>query len=507
MKITDLIGSHNDLLPEPSQQHAEIIRLAAPYYAPQVVAFNLGDALSGKMDVALKPFDTVRIFSRFDFEDPPVVTVSGEVRDPGDHLTNGATHVRDAVYLAGGLTPDALLDTVQILRRTGDNQLHVLSVNLARAIEGDDKENILLAPKDRLIVHRNLAKVDPPTVRIEGQVARPGKYPLGQDMTAAELVQVAGGFKRGAYTENADLTRYTVEHGQSIVGEHSSIAIARALAGEPDTDMRLRDGDVLTIKQLAGWRDVGASITVTGEVLHPGTYGIQDGERLSSIIERAGGLRPSAYPYGAVFERAQVREVAERNRAELMRRVEEEGAAVKAIPDGDSDQQAAKRAALMQWQSTMDHLRSTPPVGRLVIHISKDMKRWTNTSADIPVRAGDTLYIPKTPNSVMVDGAVYNSTAVSYKPGKDAGWYLQQAGGPTSVGSRKTAFVIRADGSVVGGKGGLFAGGFDRAELRPGDMVVVPEKTFSANSRWKDTLQGAQLAYAVGIAIQVARSF
>jgi polysaccharide export outer membrane protein len=507
MKIADLVGSHNDLLPEPSQQHAEIIRLAPPDYAPQVVAFNLGDALSGKLDVALKPFDTVRIFSRFDFEDPPVVTVSGEVRDPGDHLTNGVTHVRDAVYLAGGLTPDALVDTVQIFRRTGDNQLHVLSVNLARAIAGDDKENILLEPKDRLIVHRNLAKVDPPTVQIEGQVARPGKYPLSQEMTAAELVQVAGGFKRGAYTESADLTRYTVEHGQSMVGEHASIAIARAVAGEPDTDMRLRDGDVLTIKQLAGWRDVGASITVTGEVLHPGTYGIQDGERLSSIIERAGGLRPSAYPYGAVFERAQVREIAERNRADLMRRVEEEGTALKVIPDGDSDQQAAKRAALMQWQGTIEHLRNTPPVGRLVIHISKDVKRWMNTSADIPVRAGDAVYIPKTPNSIMVDGAVYNSTAVSYKPGKDAGWYLRQAGGPTTLGNSKTVFVIRADGSVVGGKSGLFVGGVERAELRPGDMVVVPEKTFSANSRWKDTLQGAQLAYAVGIAIQVARSF
>jgi hypothetical protein len=187
--------------------------------------------------------------------------------------------------------------------------------------------------------------------------------------------------------------------------------------------------------------------------------------------------------------------------------VEEEGTALKVIPDGDSDQQAAKRAALMQWQGTIEHLRNTPPVGRLVIHISKDVKRWMNTSADIPVRAGDAVYIPKTPNSIMVDGAVYNSTAVSYKPGKDAGWYLRQAGGPTTLGNSKTVFVIRADGSVVGGKSGLFVGGVERAELRPGDMVVVPEKTFSANSRWKDTLQGAQLAYAVGIAIQVARSF
>lgn len=508
MKITDLIGSYNDLLPEPSRQHAEIIRLTLPDYTPQVLAFNLGDALSGEMgNLALKPFDTVRVFSRFDFEDPPVITVSGEVRDPGDHLTNGVTRVRDAVYLAGGLTPDAQMDTVQILRRTGDNELHVLSVNLARAIVGEEKENVLLEPKDRLIVHRNLAKVDPPTVQIEGEIGHPGKYPLSQDMTAAELVRVAGGFKRGAYTESADLTRYTVEHGQSMIGEHSSVPIGRALAGEPDTDVRLHDGDVLTIKELAGWKDVGASITLTGEVLHPGTYGIQDGERLSSVIERAGGFRKSAYPYGALFEREQVRELAEHNRADLVRTVKDQGPALSTVPDTDPDQKAAKGAALLQWQSTMDRLQNTPPAGRLVIHISKDLERWRNTAADIQVRAGDTIYIPKVPTSVMVDGAVYNPTAVAYKPGKSAGWYLGQAGGPNNTAYKKGIFVIRADGSVVGGARGMFNGGVEHAELRPGDMVVVPEKAFSANTRWKNTLQVAQLATAVGIAVQVARSF
>jgi protein involved in polysaccharide export with SLBB domain len=508
MKVADLIASYSELLPEPAKQHAEIIRLVAPDYTPQVLAFNLGDALANKGDgVTLQPLDTVRIFSRFDFEDPPVVTISGEVRDPGDHLTNGVTRVRDAVYLAGGLGANALTDTAQVLRRTGDNQLHVISVNLGGALAGDEKANILLSPKDQLIIYRNLAKVDPPTVRVEGQVARPGKYPLSREMTAAELVQVAGGFKRGAYTDTADLTRYTVQNGQSIVGEHSTVPIAAALAGQPDSDVRLRDGDVLTIKQIGGWHDVGATIQVTGEVLHPGTYGIRDGERLSSIVERAGGFRDSSYPYAAVFERVQVREIAERSRSDLMRRVEDEGAALRLIPDGDADQRVAKGAALTQWQTTMEQLESTPPGGRMVIHISKDMKKWANTAADIQVRAGDTLYVPKMPNSVTVDGAVYNPTAVTFKPGKSAGWYLQHAGGPTNMGNRKGVFVIRADGSVVGGSGGLFTGGVQDAELRPGDMVVVPDKAFSVSTRWKNVLQGAQLAYAVGIAIQVARSF
>jgi protein involved in polysaccharide export with SLBB domain len=364
-----------------------------------------------------------------------------------------------------------------------------------------------LESKDRLIVHRNLAKVDPPTVTIEGEVGRPGKYPLGQDMTAAELVRTAGGFKRGAYTEAADLTRYTVEGGQSVVGEHDNVQIARALAGEPDTDMRLRDGDVLTIRQLAGWRDVGAVITVTGEVMHPGTYGIEEGERLSSILERAGGLRSDAYPYGAIFERVQVRELEEHNRAELLQNVEQQGATLKNEPDSDPDKKAAKDAALLQWQSTVDRLENTPPQGRMVIHIYKDTKHWRNTAADIQVRAGDKIFIPKVPTSVMVDGAVYNPTAVSYKPGKSAGWYLGQAGGPSNTAYKKGIFVIRADGSVVGGSHGLFAGGVETAAMRPGDMVVVPEKSFSANTRWKDILQGSQVASAIAIAIEVGRTF
>jgi protein involved in polysaccharide export with SLBB domain len=512
MLVTDLIKSYNDLLPEPSKVHAEIVRLNPPDYTPQVIAFNLDDALNANhsnndknQPVVLKPFDTVRIFSRFDFEDPPIITVTGEVRDPGDHLTNGAARVRDAVYLAGGLTSDASTDSVQIFRRTGDNKLIVLSVNLQRALAGGDKDNLPLESKDRLIIHRNLAKVDPPTVTIEGEVGRPGKYPLGQDMTAAELVRTAGGFRRGAFTETADLTRYTVEGGQSVVGEHETVAIGRAVEGEPDTDMRLHDGDVLTIRQLAGWRDVGAVITVTGEVMHPGTYGIEEGERLSSILERAGGLRGDAYPYGAIFERVQVRELEERNRAEFMQNLQAQGASLKAVPDGDGDQKAAKDAALLQWQATVERLQNTPPVGRMVIHISRDAKRWRNTSSDIQVRAGDSIFVPKVPTSVVVNGAVYNPTAVAYKPGKSAGWYLGQAGGPSNTAYKKGIFVIRADGSVAGGNGGLFDGGAESAELRPGDMVVVPEKAFSANSRWKNILQASQVLSAAAIAVEVAR--
>ena len=202
MRITDLIASYTDLLPEPAERHAEIIRLTPPDYAPQVIAFNLADALAGRgqgrgggkqasdpnpndgqqnaqhgaqhnaQNVTLQPFDTVRIFGRYDFEDAPLITVSGEVRHPGEHVTNGETHLRDAVYLAGGVSRDARLTDAQVFRHTPDGKLKVLSVNLERALAGEAADNVALEPKDRVFIHRNLSKVDPATVKIEGEVAR-----------------------------------------------------------------------------------------------------------------------------------------------------------------------------------------------------------------------------------------------------------------------------------------------------------------------------------------------
>jgi protein involved in polysaccharide export with SLBB domain len=508
MKVTDLIKSYKDLLPEPSITHAEIIRLSQPDFAPQVLTFNLGDAMAGKdQDLVLKPFDIVRVFGRFDFEDPPVITVTGEVRDPGDHLTNGAAHLRDAVYLAGGTTRDALLTDAQVFRKTTNGELEVINVNLAKALDGDAKDNIELEPRDRVFIHRDLNKLDPPTVAIEGEVARPGKYPLGNDLTAAGLVRLAGGFKRGAYKDEADLTRYEISQGSKVVTDHTTVEIAKAMEGEPDADVRLRDGDVLAIKQLTGWKDVGSTIMVSGEVVHPGTYGIQEGEKLSSIIQRAGGFRNDAYPYGAVFERQQIRDLEGKNRADLIDRVQSEAANIKSIPESNQQDTLAKQAAVEQYQATLQKLQNAPPQGRMVIHIASNMKHWTNTSSDIQVRAGDTIYIPKRPSVVLVDGSVYNPTGITYRPGKSAGWYLDQAGGPTGTANKKGTFVIRADGSVAGGPSGLFGGGAESAAMQPGDMVIVPEKIFTISRAWENTATAAQIATAVAIAASYAKNF
>ncbi len=506
MKLSDLIGSYKELLPEPAPHYAEIIRLNPPDFRPSVESFDLSASLANPASAPkLQPLDTVRIFSLYDFQPAPEVWVGGEIRGPGKYRTSGQAHLRDAVYLAGGVTQDASLDSAQLFRTEPDGTLKILSVNLREALAGDPIDNILLQPRDRLLVHRNPARVDPPTVYINGEVAKPGRYPLTTNMHLEDLVRVAGGLKRSAYTESADLSRFDSNDSRTSVSDRLQVNLTAAMAGDANSDVPLRDGDVLTIRQLPRWTDIGASMTVRGEVLHPGTYGIEPGERLSSVLARSGGLDSEAYPYGAVLMRREVRDLEMKSHAELVQRVKAEQVSLRALPETDADQKNAKLTAIAQTETTLTQLETNAPIGRVVIRVSPDMKSWQNTSADVQVRDGDVLFVPKKAGYVMVNGQVFNSTAIGYRPGHSAKWYLSQAGGLTPLADKKAVFVIRADGSVISAKNngdGWWEGDPMRATLRAGDSIVVPEKAPKIGGRnWATLMQSAQVASSVALAV------
>jgi protein involved in polysaccharide export with SLBB domain len=122
----------------------------------------------------------------------------------------------------------------------------------------------------------------------------------------------------------------------------------------------------------------------------------------------------------------------------------------------------------------------------------------------VEVRAGDILVVPKRPSYVMVSGQVFNPTAVSYRPGKSAKWYLGQSGGPTTLANKKAIFVIRADGSVVGTKNNLLMGESLNASLQPGDTVVVPEKALGGGLQWQSVLLSAQALSAIASTVFIA---
>jgi len=503
MKLTDLIASYKDILPEPAAHYGEIIRLNPPDFHPTVVSFDLASAMADPAAAPqLQPLDTVRIFSRFDFEPAPTVSVAGEVRSPGDYKTSGQASLRDAVFLAGGLKPDAATDSVQLFRINPDGSSKIFSVNLAAALSGSPTDNILLQPRDRLLIHKNTSRVEPSTIEITGEVAKPGRYPYTENMRADDLIRAAGGLKRSADTNNADLTRYAASGGAS---EHLQISLASLTNGNASEDLPLHSGDVLAIRQVPGWSDIGASAKVDGEVVHPSTYGIRPGEHLSSVLQRAGGFTNQAYPYGAVLMRREVREMENRNQQELINRMKVEREHLKELPEGTADQKNGKMNALAQTDAAITQLSSTPPIGRVVIHIQSDVARWKNTPADVPLRDGDVLMIPKKATVVTVNGQVFNPTAITAQSGRSAKWYLSQAGGPTQIADKKDVFVIRADGSVLSAKsggGGWFSGDPLNTPLRPGDTVMVPEKTPKIGGvNWTAIMQTAQVASSVALAV------
>jgi protein involved in polysaccharide export with SLBB domain len=267
--------------------------------------------------------------------------------------------------------------------------------------------------------------------------------------------------------------------------------------------VRLKPGDVLTVLQIPGWNDIGRSVKIRGEVLYPGNYGINEGEKLSTFLKRVGGFRESAYPQGIVLERDEVRKLEDQGRQELIRRLETTGATIQISPNTTGKDQADVLQAVQQQQEqAIARLRSQPVPGRLVVTITKDIGEWENTPSDITLRGGDSITVPKVPNFVLSYGQVYNANAITYKPGKTAGWYLKQAGGPTQLANKKGIYVIRANGSVISSSGtaDLFSGGVLNTKLQPGDVLVVPEKFVTGSSAWKTTLETTQFLASLAIA-------
>jgi hypothetical protein len=193
-----------------------------------------------------------------------------------------------------------------------------------------------------------------------------------------------------------------------------------------------------------------------------------------------------------------VREASAKSREEMVNRIQDQG-----VTSSRSQSVTSSR----ERQQLVNRLKSIQPNGRMVIHITSQIEKWQNTLADVEVRPGDAIYIPKRPNFVMVAGQVYNPTAITFSPGKHAGWYLKQAGGPSSLANKKDIFVVRANGTVVGrGSGEWWSGNVLSATLQPGDTVFVPDKA-AGSGIFKNVSQSIQLLSGAAVAVSVIRTF
>jgi polysaccharide export outer membrane protein len=137
---------------------------------------------------------------------------------------------------------------------------------------------------------RRQSSINQPTelVRIDGRVKARGDYPLEPHMHVSDLLRAGGGLQDAAYGAKAELTRYRV--GDEVrQTQLIDVDLAAILQGDSSADLVLQPFDFLNIKEIPEWSEQ-EQVTLLGEVRFPGTYPIQRGETLRSVLERAGGL-------------------------------------------------------------------------------------------------------------------------------------------------------------------------------------------------------------------------
>lgn len=498
MRILDLIPDTDDLLPETFFDYALIERENPLNREPEYVGFDLGAALLDTVDAAnvqLEARDRIFVFHRSSFRDVPRVSVRGEVRSPGTYLHRKDMRVLDLVLAAGGLTDDAWLAEAELFRtHVPSMDVDRLEIDLEAVLAGDDAANVVLQDLDELAVHSVWEFREEEEVQVLGEVNNPGRYPLFEGMRVSDLIFAGGNLSEAAYRDHAELTRYEVVKGERRVLRHVQVDLDAVLNGDPRPDLLLEPYDRLLIRRISNWRS-DEVVTVTGEVAFPGRYPIEEGEHLSSLIERFGGFLEDAYLPAAVFRRSDIKSLQREQLDRMAAQLEADLSRLSVAPTrSSSSDQARRQAALEAGRELATRLKSIEATGRMVIDLD-DPAEIAGTESDIVLADGDHLHVPKRPDFVMVMGQVNNPTAFQYDGGRSLSHYIRRAGGTTRFADRGRTYVVRADGSVD-----------TRARFaEPGDVVIVPE-SLDRFGGMQFMLDISQVLYQIGLAAASAHT-
>ena len=300
-------------------------------------------------------------------------------------------------------------------------------------------------------------------VSINGEVRNPGSYLAVGDTSLASLIAAAGGLQREADLSAVEITSTIID---TSTGVSRTVRNSLRVSGDDFASISLKPFDSVRLRPVFSDRN-GETVTILGQVRYPGTFDITRGERLSSVLARAGGLTDEAYPFGTVFTRqsAAIQESSGNQRTATL--LEDNIATAATLPST-----LINPSGLSYVEQIAQALRTAPALGRISV-TADPVVLATKPELDVLLEAGDTIYVPKRPSTVTVTGEVLNNGAFAYKPGLTVQDYIRLAGGENGSADDSLVFVVLPDGSArpEGDSWWSFGGG---REIPPGSMVVVP---------------------------------
>lgn len=451
----------------------------------------------------------------------PRVALSGAVNTPAIFEMRQGDSLASVLRYASGLSVTARTDTASVERIEQGKRRKVATVSLA------EPATVHLNDGDVVIVPR-ISNEFVNAVTLRGAVANPMRKPFADGMRVSALIGSKDELIVSSYWDkrNSDVVRARAPGSEAqlkndvqrayeeINWDYAVIErldretlqskllpfnLGRALAREAEHDVQLQAGDVVTIFSKKDIKvpmaQASRFVRIEGEVARPGVYQINAGDTLRDVVQRAGGLTPDAYLYGASFTRDSVREQQQKRMQEAVERLaqavetEVANAAQNALSPEDA---AGAKAQAEAERNVVKRLAQVKASGRIVLEVPPAQVSLAGVDAlpAIALEDSDRLVIPSRPSTVAVVGQVYNESAYLFNSAKTVGDYLKQAGGVLPGVKGKYLYVARADGSI--------ARADESDRVQPGDTVVALDDV-SKKSFAKSLKDWTQIFYQFGL--------
>ena len=356
-------------------------------------------------------------------------------------------------------SPRDVIDGIEDRYLVDDDIVHLFSMkdiqNLWLQNPDFDKGSSLLDPLLVTFLNEHM-------VRVRGEVRRAGAYPVAGTTSLDVLLKVAGGTK-----QQADIKKVEILYTREEQGSNSSAKRAvHNLNREDAQTIPISVGDAVRIGTIFKGLDDKSFVYLRGEVKKQGKYPLIRGEKLSSLIARAGGLTEEAYPEGTIFSRASERK-REQERFRVASRDLEQSLVV-AMQDEENKLDTAEVTIVRQLAN---ELRSVKAVGRITVEADPDILAM-HPEQDILLENNDHIYIPKRPLTVRVSGEILSPSSLQFHTDKNARDYISEAGGYNYYADKGRVFVLYPNGSAQP----LHVNSWSHKPVMiiPGSTIIVP---------------------------------